>query len=64
MRETMAEPTTAASAIRAIEAALSGVRIPKPTAHGRSLARLMRSMAAFTSFSVKVFVPVTPATET
>src|SRR5262245_18610335 len=64
IRDTIAEPTTAASAMRAIDAAPSGVRMPNPTAQGRSVARLMRSSAIFTSCSVNVFVPVTPATET
>ena len=40
IRATMAEPTTAPSAKRAISAACSGVLMPKPTAQGRSVAAL------------------------
>ncbi len=45
----MAEPTTAASAMRATAAACSGVRMPNPTAQGRRDFRRMRATADATS---------------
>ena len=42
-RSIRAEPTTAASAMRAISAACSGSRMPKPTATGSRVCRLMRA---------------------
>ena len=61
---TSAEPTTAASATRAMAAARSGVRMPKPTATGRPVAARMRATAGATAASSASSVPVTPATET
>src|SRR5262249_27205910 len=51
-------PTTAPSATRAIAAACSGVRMPKPTATGRSVCRFTLATAPRTSASSAALVPV------
>src|SRR5690606_25585857 len=61
---TKTEPATTASATRAISAARSGVRTPKPTATGRPAARRTRATAGATSAATASFTPVTPATGT
>ena len=63
-RSTSAEPTTAASAMRAISAACSGSRMPKPTATGSRVCRLMRATSGATSSATAAFWPVMPVTET
>src|SRR5690606_15523825 len=61
---TSAEPTTTPSATRAMAAACSGVRTPKPTATGRSVERLMRVTLASMESNAACCLPVMPATET
>src|SRR5579883_486021 len=63
-RCTSAEPTAAASATRATEAACSGERMPNPTAMGNDECRLRRATAAAISPELADLVPVMPAIET
>ena len=64
MWPTSAEPTTAASATRAMAAACAGVRMPKPTATGSALWRRRRATAAPTCSASGALVPVMPVIET
>src|SRR5690606_27548774 len=64
MRSMNADPTTTPSATLAIASACSGVRTPKPTATGRSVARLRRATYSPIEARAACCLPVTPATET
>src|SRR5262252_1905129 len=61
---TRAEPTTTASASRAITAALAASRTPKPTATGRIVWRLIRLTASATRSASGAAAPVMPVIET
>ncbi|MDT4875634.1 hypothetical protein FQZ97_1110130 [compost metagenome] len=61
---TRAEPTTTPSARRAMLAACSAVRMPKPMATGSWVWRRRRVTASCTCSRVAEPAPVTPATET
>jgi len=61
---TSAEPTTTPSALRAIAAACSAVRTPKPTATGSAVWRLMRATASATLELSGAAMPVMPVIET
>ena len=63
-RPLMALPTTAASDTVATSAACSGVRIPNPTATGRSVCLRIRATFWAISSAVAERVPVIPRTET
>ena len=58
--DTIADPTTAPSACRAISYAASGVFIPKPTTIGRSVLSLIRLISVPTSAAFAEPAPVTP----
>src|SRR5690606_33264687 len=64
MSSPRAEPTITPSATRAIAAACSGVRTPKPTATGKSVAALNRFTASSMLACAACCLPVIPATET
>lgn len=64
MADTSAEPTTAASALRATEAASSGVLMPKPTASGSFVCRLRRAIASLIAETAAPLAPVMPVIET
>src|SRR3546814_10871426 len=64
MMSTKADPTTTPSATFAIAAACSGVRTPKPTATGRSVAALRRVTASSMLVCAACWSPVMPATDT
>jgi len=60
----MADPTTAPSATEAMARALSGVRMPKPTMTGRSVAALIRATSGPTSPAWAAAAPVMQLIET
>src|SRR5581483_10451051 len=64
MRLTMALPTTTASAILAISAAVSGARMPKPTPTGSSVCLRMPFSFSRTSPMSRWPAPVTPRRDT
>ena len=61
---TSAEPTTTASAPRAMAAALAASLTPKPTATGRPVWRLIRATACATRPASGAAAPVIPVIET
>ena len=50
--------------MRAISAACAGSRMPKPTATGRRVCRLMRATSGAIRSATAAFWPVMPVTET
>ena len=61
---TIADPTTAPSAIEAISRAFSGVLMPNPTTTGKSVFDLIRATSGPTLFAFADAAPVIPVIET